>query len=113
MFNLFSFFLVINHFSKKRRKKKYLHDVGSAVEGRGHDAVEVVPHKRAVGKLHFVRDDSPAQAGPGEARVLGEGVDLWTSSTGPRPAGRANGRTRGHNRRRRKSRGFDEKQGAR
>lgn len=57
-------------------KKSYLDDVGGAVEGGGHDAVEVVPDLRPVRKLNLVRDDGPPQTGARETRVLGEGVHL-------------------------------------
>lgn len=53
-----------------------LYDVGGAVEGGAHNAVEVVPHRRPVGELDFVGDNRPPQTRAGKARVLGERVHL-------------------------------------
>lgn len=54
----------------------HLNHVRGPVEASGHDSVEVVPHRRAVGELDFIRDHRPAQANPGETRVLGERIHL-------------------------------------
>mmetsp|Transcript_4395 Transcript_4395/g.7382 ORF Transcript_4395/g.7382 Transcript_4395/m.7382 type:complete len:404 (-) Transcript_4395:328-1539(-) len=60
----------------QRGQAAALNDVRGAVEPRGHHAVEVVAHRGAVGVLQLVRHHGPAQAHPGEPRVLGEGIHL-------------------------------------
>mmetsp|Transcript_22797 Transcript_22797/g.31266 ORF Transcript_22797/g.31266 Transcript_22797/m.31266 type:complete len:319 (-) Transcript_22797:408-1364(-) len=53
-----------------------LHHVRGAVEGRGHHAVPVRTHLRAIREAQLRRHHSPAQPHTREAGVLGEGVDL-------------------------------------
>eukprot|EP00968_Pinguiococcus_pyrenoidosus_P016013 scaffold1505_cov256-Pinguiococcus_pyrenoidosus.AAC.13 len=77
-----------------------LHDVGGAVEGGGHDAVEVVAHEGSVGELKVFRDDGPAEADAGEASVLGEGVHLNRAVTSARHFKDGLGDTRSANERR-------------
>lgn len=54
----------------------YLYDVGGAVEGGSHHAVEVVPDLRSVRELDLIGDNRPAQTRTRETRVLREGVNL-------------------------------------